>query len=67
MMLLHEELTHIYSQKKPRLHFGESFTLKDNTNSYCFTCGGPHLLYSLRERVFDFWMHVLFIKSKAVR
>ena len=26
--LLHEGLTHIHSQKKPRLHFGESFTLK---------------------------------------
>ena len=26
-MLLHEGLTHIHSQKKPRLHFGKSFTL----------------------------------------
>ena len=26
-MLLHKGLTHIHSQKKPRLHFGESFTL----------------------------------------
>ena len=25
---LYEGLTHIHSQKKPRLHFGESFTLK---------------------------------------
>ena len=27
-MLSHEGLTQIHSQKKPRLHFGESFTLK---------------------------------------
>ena len=27
IMLLHVSLTHIQSQKKPRLHFGESFTL----------------------------------------
>ena len=27
IMLLHKGLTHIHSQKKPRLHFGESFTL----------------------------------------
>ena len=26
-MLLHEGLTWVHSQKKPRLHFGESFTL----------------------------------------
>ena len=48
IMLLPEGLTHIHSQTKPRLHFGESFTLKDNTHSYCFTlfiCDGPsHLL-----------------------
>ena len=28
IVLLHEGLTHIHSQKKPRLHFGESFTLR---------------------------------------
>ena len=28
-MLLHEGLTHIHSQKKARLHFGESFTLNE--------------------------------------
>ena len=28
IMLLHEGLTHIQSQIKPRLHFCESFTLK---------------------------------------
>ena len=27
IILLHEGLTHIHSQIKPRLHFGESFTL----------------------------------------
>ena len=27
IMLLHEILTNIHSQKKPRLHFGESFAL----------------------------------------
>ena len=27
-MLLHEGLTHIHSQKKPKLHFGESFALR---------------------------------------
>ena len=27
IMLLHEGLTHVHSQKKPRLHFGKSFTL----------------------------------------
>ena len=27
IMLLHKDLTHIHSQKKPRFHFGESFTL----------------------------------------
>ena len=26
-MLLHEGLTKVHSQKKPRLHFGESFAL----------------------------------------
>ena len=32
IMLLHERLTHIHSQKKkPRLHFGESFTLRHIT------------------------------------
>ena len=29
IMLLHKGLTHIYSQKKPGLHFGESFQEKD--------------------------------------
>ena len=29
-MLLHEGLTHIHSQIKPRFHFGESFTLSLN-------------------------------------
>ena len=29
-ILLHEGLTHIHSQKKPRVHFGESFTLIRN-------------------------------------
>ena len=32
IMFLHKGLTHIHWQKKPRLHFGEGFTL-----SYCFT------------------------------
>ena len=27
IMLLHKDLTHVHSLKKPRLHFGESFTL----------------------------------------
>ena len=27
IMLLYEGLTQVHSQKKPRLHFGESFTL----------------------------------------
>ena len=27
IMLLHEGLTHIHSQKKPRLHSGDSFSL----------------------------------------
>ena len=27
IMLLHKGLTHIHSQKKPRLHFGMSFNL----------------------------------------
>ena len=30
IMLLHNGLTHIHSQKKPRLHFGESFALTLN-------------------------------------
>ena len=30
---LHEGLTHIHSQKKPRLHFGESFTLNTDRKS----------------------------------
>ena len=32
IMLLHEGLTHIQSQIKPRLLFGESFTLKHQLN-----------------------------------
>ena len=34
IMLLREGLTHIHSQKKPRLHFGESFTLKADTTNF---------------------------------
>ena len=33
IMLLHEVLTHIHSQIKPRLHFGESFTLNMSLRS----------------------------------
>ena len=33
IMLLHEGLTQVHSQKKPRLQFGESFTLSTNTLS----------------------------------
>ena len=29
IMLLHKEFTLIHPQRKPRLHFGESFTLTD--------------------------------------
>ena len=32
IMLLHEGLTHIHSQIKPRLLFGESFTLSEILN-----------------------------------
>ena len=33
-MLLHEGLTHIHSQIKPNLHFGESFTLTVSEERY---------------------------------
>ena len=33
IMLLHEDLTHIQSQIKPRLLFGESFTLRLGTQN----------------------------------
>ena len=29
IMLLHEGLTRMHSQKEPKLHFGESFTLSE--------------------------------------
>ena len=32
-MLLHKGLTQIHSQKKPNLHFGESFTLRGSKNN----------------------------------
>ena len=32
--LLHEGLTHIHSQKKSRLHFGDSFAVTDDTKLY---------------------------------
>ena len=34
-MLLHEGLIHIHSQKKPKLHFGESFTLSSCFKNVC--------------------------------
>ena len=33
-MLLNEHLTWVHSQKKPRLHFGESFTLSDSNTTW---------------------------------
>ena len=34
IMLEYEGLTHVHSQKKPRLHFGESFTLTVSEEIY---------------------------------
>ena len=35
IMLLKERLTGVHSQKDPRLHFGESVTLKKGVNNIC--------------------------------
>ena len=40
IMLLHKGLTHIHSQKKPRLHFSESFTLS------CLLCSKTAVAYT---------------------
>ena len=37
-MFLHLGLTRIHSQKKPRLHFGESFTLSIKFMAQLFHC-----------------------------
>ena len=40
IMLLHKGFTHIHSQKKPKLHFGESFALRGKVFFHGFKCRG---------------------------
>ena len=44
IMLLHEGLTHIHSQLKPRLLFGESFTLKWDSSIFSEIALGQNLI-----------------------
>ena len=59
IMLLHEGLTHIHSQKKPKLNFGESFTLSYEEHAkivkhcpsdvfHCEDCQVQHIFLSLK-------------------